>query len=73
MFIRDSSYFEVEDSPLVYGIFGFVVYGAVIFIAKGLRLIVRRPEDYYEPLATDTEDERAAGSDADATGGRPNA
>ena len=67
------SYFDVENYPAIYGIFGFAVYGAVIFIAKGLRLIVRRPEDYYEPYATDTEDERAAGSDLDATGGHPHA
>lgn len=67
------SYFDVEHYPAIYGIFGFIVYGTVIFIAKGLRLIVSRPEDYYEPYATDTEDERAAGSDPDATGGRPHA
>jgi hypothetical protein len=67
------SYFDVEHYPAIYGVFGFLVYGAVIFLAKGLRLIVRRPENYYEPYATDTEDERAAGSDPEATGGRPHA
>ncbi|PKQ01389.1 MAG: hypothetical protein CVT73_23690 [Alphaproteobacteria bacterium HGW-Alphaproteobacteria-12] len=67
------AYFAVEEFPAIYGIFGFIVYAAVIFLAKGLRLIVRRPEDYYEPLAIDTEDERAAGSAPEAKGGRPHA
>ncbi|MEQ8265918.1 MAG: hypothetical protein RH982_01875 [Parvibaculum sp.] len=66
------SYFPIEEYPAIYGLFGFVVYAVVIFLAKGLRVIVKRPEDYYEPLATDTEDERAAGSEPDAKG-RPSA
>jgi len=66
-------YFAVEEFPAIYGLFGFVAYAAVIFLAKGLRLIIRRPEDYYEPFAIDTEDERAAGSDPEATGGKPHA
>lgn len=63
----------IEQFPAIYGLFGFAVYVIIIFLAKGLRLIVRRREDYYEPLAIDTEDERAAGSDPDAKGGRPHA
>ncbi|MEX0840410.1 MAG: hypothetical protein WD034_12835 [Parvibaculum sp.] len=59
-------YFPVEQYPAIYGVFGFVVYAAVVLLARGLRLFVRRPEGYYEPLATDTEDERAAGSAPDA-------
>ncbi|PKQ08472.1 MAG: hypothetical protein CVT73_07085 [Alphaproteobacteria bacterium HGW-Alphaproteobacteria-12] len=65
--------FPIEQFPAIYGLFGFTVYVIVIFLAKGLRPIVRRREDYYEPFAIDTEDERAAGSDPDAKGGRPHA
>ena len=67
------AYFAVEEFPAIYGIFVFIAYVTVIFLAKGLRLIIKRPEDYYEPFAIDTEDERAAGSDPEATGGKPHA
>ena len=52
-----------EAIPAFYAIVGFVVYVTIIFLAKGLRLIVRRPENYYAPRSIDVEDERAAGTD----------
>lgn len=67
------AYFDVEEFPAIYALVGFVAYATVVFLAKGLRLIIKRPEDYYEPYSVDTEDERAAGSAPDATGGRPHA
>lgn len=67
------AYFPIEEYPVIYGLAGFVVYAAVIFLAKGLRLIVRRPENYYAPYSIETEDERAAGADPDAKGGNSHA
>ena len=57
------AYFHVEEIPFIYAIYGFVSYASVIFLAKGLRLIIRRPEDYYAQDSTEVEDERPAGSD----------
>lgn len=60
---RHGSY-VIEEQPLVYCVFGFVVYVTVIFIARALRHLVIRPEDYYGPEATDREDEETAGTEA---------
>lgn len=57
------AYFHVEEIPFIYAVYGFVSYATVIFLAKGLRLIIRRPEGYYAQDSTEAEDERAAGSD----------
>ena len=65
-FYHKHGHYEIEQWPAIYGLVGFTVYAVVIFLAKGLRLIIKRPEDYYAPLSIDMEDERAAGSDPDA-------
>lgn len=61
--------YDVESWPAIYGVIGFTVYATVVFLAKGLRLIVKRREDYYTPYAIDIEDERAAGADGSAESG----
>ena len=37
----------IEDLFGFYALFGFVAYVGLIFLAKGLRTILMRPEDYY--------------------------
>jgi hypothetical protein len=39
--------FEIEHLFGFYAVFGFVAYVGLIFLAKGLRTILMRPEDYY--------------------------
>ncbi len=64
-FFRDGhGYFPVEHLPLIYCAFGFVVYGALIFLAKGLRVLIERPENYYGDAAIDAEPEPGMGPDA---------
>ncbi len=64
-FIRDGhGHFPVEHLPLVYCVFGFVVYGALIILAKGLRVLIERPENYYGDTAVDAEAEPGMGPDA---------
>ena len=41
-------YFAAENVPGFYAIFGFVVCIVLIFIAKWMRTILMRPEDYYD-------------------------
>jgi len=36
-----------EGSPFFYAVYGYAACVSLIFIAKGLRLIVKRREDYY--------------------------
>jgi hypothetical protein len=40
--------FPWEKAPAFYAVYGFVSCVSLIFIAKFLRLIVKRGEDYYE-------------------------
>jgi hypothetical protein len=40
--------FAIEDVFGFYALFGFIAYVALIFLGKGLRALVMRPEDYYE-------------------------
>ena len=65
-FYHKHVHYDIETIPGIYGIVGFAVYSVVIFLAKGLRLIVRRPEDYYAPHSVEMEEERGAGT-ADET------
>jgi hypothetical protein len=40
--------FAIERVFGFYALFGFAAYVALIFLGKGLRAIVMRPEDYYD-------------------------
>jgi hypothetical protein len=48
LFIHKHPHFPWEGAPEFYAVYGFVSCVALIFIAKLLRLIVRRDEDYYD-------------------------
>jgi hypothetical protein len=61
-------HFDIESMPLIWCVFGFAVYVVVIFMAKALRRVILRPEDYYGDEATDREDESAAGTERQAGG-----
>lgn len=64
-FLRDGhGYFSFENWPLIYCAIGFVVYGVLIILAKGLRVLIERPENYYGDLAVDSEPEPGMGPDA---------
>jgi hypothetical protein len=45
------AYFALESTFGFYAITGFGAYLTVVFTAKGLRRLVRRPEDYYDRSA----------------------
>lgn len=55
--------FDIEETPAIYGAFGFIIYGAIVFLAKGLRRLIARPEDFYGEYATDSETESTAGTE----------
>ena len=41
-------YFGVEQKFGFYAVYGFISYVLLIFVAKGLRKIIMRKEDYYD-------------------------
>jgi hypothetical protein len=47
---------EFENGFGFFAVYGFVMFTALIFLARGLRVLVKRPEDYYSPKSIDTED-----------------
>jgi hypothetical protein len=48
VFYQKHGHFEIEHLFGFYALFGFVAYVGLIFLAKGLRTILMRPEDYYD-------------------------
>lgn len=48
LFYHKHVQFEFERTFAFYGIFGFFAYLAIVNSAKLLRLLVQRPEDYYD-------------------------
>jgi len=48
--------FDIEGVPGFYGIFGFVMFSALVFASKALRALIKRPEDYYGDKAVDREE-----------------
>jgi len=48
-FIHKHPYFEFEEWPGFYAVFGFVAYTVIVLIGKHiLRPIVKREENYYD-------------------------
>jgi len=48
IFISRHALFEIEHILGFYAIFGFVACVALVLTAKVLRLLIMRPEDYYD-------------------------
>ena len=47
-FVHKHAEFTWEGIPEFYATYGFFSCVLLIFIAKGLRLLIRRDEDYYD-------------------------
>ena len=59
-FLADFTYekhghFIVENIPGFFAVYGFVMFTALIFAAKILRIFTKRPENYYDKKAIDCE------------------
>lgn len=48
--------FPVEEIPGFYGFYGFFMCAGLVIAAKGLRLILKRREDYYAPRSVESEE-----------------
>ena len=47
-FIPKHGHFAWENAPSFYAAYGFIACVSLIFVAKLLRLLVKRKEDYYD-------------------------
>lgn len=47
-FYHKHPHFEIEHLFGFYGVYGFFVCVALVLVAKSLRAILMRPEDYYD-------------------------
>jgi len=47
-FVHKHAEFPWEDAPNFFAAYGFVSCVALIFIAKALRVFIRKDEDYYD-------------------------
>jgi len=61
LFLADFTYkkygaFAIETIPGFFGFSGFVMFTAVVLLSKALRVLVKRPEDYYGNKTIDCED-----------------
>ena len=48
LFITKRGHFPWEEAYGFYAVYGFIGCVSLIFIAKGLRWLVKRKEDYYD-------------------------
>ncbi len=48
LFIPKHGHFAWEEAPFFFAVYGFIGCVSLIFIAKVLRLLVKRKEDYYD-------------------------
>ena len=55
-FINRYSHFEIEKYNGFYAIYGFVAFSVIIFGSKGLRFLIKRPENFYGSKAIDSEE-----------------
>lgn len=47
-FIHKHAYFTWEGVPGFFAVYGFISYVLLINVAKKLRLLIKRREDYYD-------------------------
>jgi len=47
-FVPKHVHFSWETAPCFYAVYGFIACVSLIFVAKLLRLLVKRREDYYD-------------------------
>lgn len=56
-------HFDVENLPGFFGAYGFVMFTGLILAAKGLRVLIKRSEDFYGDKAVDREEYPEAGTE----------
>lgn len=63
--VHRHTYHDAEKLPGFYGLYGFVGCVVLVLVAKEMRKLVMRPEDYYDPPAEsagESRDPRSGGA-----------
>jgi len=55
-FYHKHVYVTVEDYPGFYALYGFFMCAMLVICAKGMRVFLKRDEDYYAPYDVEAED-----------------
>ena len=55
-FYHKHVYLTVEEFPGFYALYGFIMCALLVICAKGMRLFLKRDEDYYEPHDVEAEE-----------------
>ncbi len=55
-FYHKHVYLAIEEFPGFYALYGFFMCAALVICAKGLRVILKRPEEYYQPHDVESEE-----------------
>lgn len=50
------TYLPVENIPGFYAFYGFFMCAALVICARAMRVILKRPEDYYAPNDVESEE-----------------
>ena len=48
LFIPKHGHFAWEEAPFFFAAYGFIGCVSLIFLAKGLRILVKKKENYYD-------------------------
>ena len=61
LFVADFLYekhvsLQIEEFPGFYALYGFVMCAMLVICAKAMRVVLKRPEDYYAPHDVESED-----------------
>ena len=59
-------YFSLEKLTGFYGLYGFVMCAALVICARGMRIFLMRPEEYYAPSDVESETHPEADLDREA-------
>lgn len=55
-FYKKKTYLDIEDLPGFYALYGFIMCAALVICARGMRLFLMRPEEYYAPKDVEAEE-----------------
>lgn len=54
-FYHKHTYMAVEEFPGFYALYGFFMCAGLVICARGMRIFLKRPEDYYAPKDVESE------------------
>lgn len=55
-FYEKHSYFSLEYFPGFYALYGFFMCAALVICARAMRVVLKRPENFYAPNDVESED-----------------